>query len=398
MSGQIPLPCERGAERGARGRSNGARVAALAVLPLCASVVAACGAPPSAANARSAERAPNTAPASVEAEPSPQASPPEAVHVEPEPPDPGHAIVRVRGALSVQVEGTGVLCGPTDGGQYISVSSTELVGPCEDVLWRLAVMAPDDSEAPSAGFETWPHDAQRPRRTAPAREVRIEEREGQLHVAFTADTSMGEVQVDAELRCPVDPFGELEDDQPVEVEFPPDILRLVGEVSGLPVRRYATCELGRAQNSFAVSVIVPRGDFGDLADPAVDLVRRLRERLPPGWVAYRSTDHWSSDDENHDGVEVAVAPVRSQYDILRHAGTDPGSHMPTEAIVRALERYDEAFGIEILGATYGTVLFALRRPPRNPDAFNRALPQTCPRWMQLPRHLGSDPLVNWGWE
>jgi hypothetical protein len=306
--------------------------------------------------------------------------------------------VRLRGAMSAQVEGRGVRCSPTDGGQLVTVSSMELVGPCEDLPWELSFVAPDGSDAPRLAFQAWRHGAERPREAARERDVQIEEREGQLRVAFTADTAMGEVQVDAQLRCEVDLVGELEHGEPVEVDLPPAIVRVVGEVSGAAVRPYATYELGRGRNPVAMSVIVPRGDADDLDEPATRLVRRLRERLPPGWLAYRSTDHWSSDDESHDGVEVAVAPVRSQYDILRHARTDPGSHMPTEAIIRALERYDEAFGIEILGATYGTVLFALRRPPPDRRAFNRALPSTCPEWMRLPADLGPDRLVGWAWE
>lgn len=143
-------------------------------------------------------------------------------------------------------------------------------------------------------------------------------------------------------------------------------LRGVGEV-----RPFSTYDFGRARDERCRSVIVP----GRKAEAAV---RRLREALEPGYVAFVGTSRWLGD-EGHQGVEVVVGPGTSQFDILRLARSDALNHdMGTDELVEKLRRYDEEFGIEIARAETDTVVFDLVRTPRDLAAFARDLYEFCP--------------------
>jgi hypothetical protein len=147
---------------------------------------------------------------------------------------------------------------------------------------------------------------------------------------------------------------------------------LLARSSGLPVRRYSTFDFGRAQDDQCFSVLASRGR-------ARSLVYDLRKGLPPGLVAFLGTTRWLGD-EPHEGVaEVVIGPGRTQFDILRIARTDACNHdMDTEDLIKKLQSWHDAFGIDIFHAETDTVELTLDNYPADIGAFANEAYAFCP--------------------
>jgi hypothetical protein len=95
-------------------------------------------------------------------------------------------------------------------------------------------------------------------------------------------------------------------------------------------------------------------------------------------LAFIGTTRWLGD-EQHKGVEVVVGQGRSQFDILRMAKSDAcNCGMGTEDIIKRLQEWHEAIGIDIFHAETDTIELNLARLPGDLNAFAQAVYDFCP--------------------
>ncbi len=135
-------------------------------------------------------------------------------------------------------------------------------------------------------------------------------------------------------------------------------------------RAFSTFEFGREQDPANISVIVPERRAGAL-------LTKLREHLDVGWVTFIGTTKWDGE-EQHGGVELVVAPGRSQMDILRVARTAaPNYDIETEEIIAHLTDFDQRYGIRIDRAETDTVQFSLHTVPADVPAFAAEIYEFC---------------------
>ena len=145
----------------------------------------------------------------------------------------------------------------------------------------------------------------------------------------------------------------------------------LGELSKKPVRPYSTVDFGRERNDAGRSVVVPE-------KKAAAILAELRKELGPGLVAFIGCTR-SLAKNPPKGSEIVVAPGESQFDILRVAQSDAINYgMETEDVVRKLQEYDAAYGIDIVHAEVDVVEFALKTLPPDLAAFCEDLYEFCP--------------------
>ena len=93
------------------------------------------------------------------------------------------------------------------------------------------------------------------------------------------------------------------------------IQKILQESTRQPARPYSTFDFGRERDSDCVSTVVPEGQ-------ARQLVYAVRQRLPPGFVAFVGTTHWLGEETHRGSAEIVVGRGGSQFDILRLARSD----------------------------------------------------------------------------
>ena len=154
---------------------------------------------------------------------------------------------------------------------------------------------------------------------------------------------------------------------------PQAVERLLHETSGAQVLPYSTRDFGRDKYAAGRSVRV-------LEAGADALLSRVRAKLPAGWVAWIGVTHDLADKPAAAGVvELAAAPGRDQFDILRAAATDGANYdLQTEDIVKELQAWDREFGIDIRRAESDTVQLRLKKLPKNVKAFAQRVYKFCP--------------------
>jgi hypothetical protein len=149
------------------------------------------------------------------------------------------------------------------------------------------------------------------------------------------------------------------------------VREVLEEVTGQKARAFSTHDFGRDHDERCFSTVVP-------LDDAKELLKRLRARLPTGMVGFMGTSRWLGD-ERHNGVELAVGPGETQFDILRLARADACNYgMDTEDIVKKLQKYDAEIGIDIFHAETDTVELDLKKLPGDLKAFAADLYEFCP--------------------
>lgn len=147
--------------------------------------------------------------------------------------------------------------------------------------------------------------------------------------------------------------------------------RILFSVTREPVRHYANYDFGRARDDEAVSAIIAEDD-------AMEMLQNVREELPSDLVAFIGTTRWMGT-EQHDGVELVIAPGDSQFDILLTARPDAANYnMMTGDIIKKLQDYDRRYGIDIFQAESDTIQFMLLTPPADMNAFGDDLYDFCP--------------------
>ena len=112
--------------------------------------------------------------------------------------------------------------------------------------------------------------------------------------------------------------------------------------------------------------------------PALTAHSAIRAELPPGYIAHLGTNRFLVDEQLPAGdVELVIARGADQFDILRTARTDAVNFgILTEAIIKQLESWDRAHGIDNVLAN--TVVFKLRERPVDLDAFAKEVYAFCP--------------------
>jgi len=153
---------------------------------------------------------------------------------------------------------------------------------------------------------------------------------------------------------------------------PQAVERILHEATGAQVLPYSTRDFGRDQYPAGRSVRVPEAS-------ADALLARVRAKLPPGWVAWVGVTHDLAAKKPAAGVELAAAPGRDQFDILRAAATDGTNYdLQTADIVKELQAWDREFGIDIQRAETDTVQLRLKKLPKNVKAFAQRVYKFCP--------------------
>lgn len=145
----------------------------------------------------------------------------------------------------------------------------------------------------------------------------------------------------------------------------------LAQISGKPLRPFATRDFGREQNHSAKSVLVSESD-------AEELVGRIRSELGSGLLAFVGCTRSLADPPDK-GNEVVVATGDDQFDILRVAQSDAVNFdMETEDLIRKLKEYDAQYGIDIFHAETDTIEFRFLKIPGDMKRFCRDLYEFCP--------------------
>jgi hypothetical protein len=145
----------------------------------------------------------------------------------------------------------------------------------------------------------------------------------------------------------------------------------LAQLSGTPLRPFSTRDFGREQNPGAKSVLVPD-------ERAQAIVFELRAELSNGLITFVGCTH-SLAEPPAPGSEVVVAAGSDQFDILRVAQSDAVNFdMDTEDLIRKLQEYDTAHGIDIFHAETDTIEFRFRKIPRDMNTFCKDLYEFCP--------------------
>lgn len=145
----------------------------------------------------------------------------------------------------------------------------------------------------------------------------------------------------------------------------------LSNITSLPVRPFSTRDFGRDRYSGARSVLVP-------AERAEALLTKIRTGLAPGLVAFIGTENSLADDAP-EGVELVIGPGSTQFDILRVAASDAVNYgKQTEDLIKVLQRWHEAYGIDIFQASTDTIQLRLQRLPPDVDKFAAEVYEFCP--------------------
>jgi hypothetical protein len=138
-----------------------------------------------------------------------------------------------------------------------------------------------------------------------------------------------------------------------------------------PLRPFSTRDFGRENYAEARSVIVP-------PNKAQSLLATVRKQLAPGLIAFVGTEN-SLATPRPDGVEVVVAHGKTQFDILRVAASNAVNYdLLTEDLIKQLETWDAAYGIDIFQASTDTVQFRLKSQPKDLKQFAAEIYRFCP--------------------
>lgn len=145
----------------------------------------------------------------------------------------------------------------------------------------------------------------------------------------------------------------------------------LAELTGQPVRSYSTRDFGREEFPEARSVLVAESQ----AEPWLG---KIRQCLGPGLVAFIGT-RTSHAKPRPKGVELVVGRGTSQFDILRIAASDAVNYgKETEALVKQIQAWDTACGVDIFQAETDTIQFRLKKLPADLDQFAEEVYEFCP--------------------
>lgn len=271
--------------------------------------------------------------------------------VAPEPPFPGRIDVTVHGDVSLALHGEGASC--EDGGFY--VTSNDVVGLGAGERWVLMLVADELYLSAGAALDDVSFLAKhRMRPDAPWIDV---------DAVLVSPKSTGRVQVRGRVECARPPRG------PV----PPAIVASLGAASGRPT------ESGRGAHPATVSARVP-------ADEAREVVRRVRRRLPSGWVAFVGA--MDRKGVTLAEVDVVIAPGRDGFDAVHVAGTRAlRSELGPEAIVKELRELHALAAFDLWQADAASIRIELASVPADVPRVAKVIAGLSPEAVR--RHGGS---------
>lgn len=140
---------------------------------------------------------------------------------------------------------------------------------------------------------------------------------------------------------------------------------------GVIVRHYSTYDFGRERDERALSVVIPEAE-------ARTRLPDVRAALPDDHVAFIGTTRWLGD-EQHEGVELVIAPASSKFDILHIARTDAANYdMGTADLIAKFQELDWRYGIDIIHAETDTIEITLNRMPNDVATFAEEMYTFCP--------------------
>jgi hypothetical protein len=146
----------------------------------------------------------------------------------------------------------------------------------------------------------------------------------------------------------------------------------LGEIAKQRVRPYSTFDFGRNRDESTLSVVVPQ-------NTAEGIVYAARQILPTGLLTFMGTTQWLGEERHEGGAEIVIACGATQFDSLRLARSDAINYgMDTEDLVRKLQSYDSAYGIDIFHAETDTIEFKFNRLPESLSSFCAELYKFCP--------------------
>jgi hypothetical protein len=144
------------------------------------------------------------------------------------------------------------------------------------------------------------------------------------------------------------------------------------------VRDHSTRDFGREPHRDAIAVVIGGGG-AMVEEHAVEKLRELRKKLPPGTVAWLGTTRWLGAEKFEGLVELAVGEGATQFDILRHAASDGINHgLETEDLIAKLTKWHGEHGVDVFHAESDTIELELLREPEDRMAFAQELYAFCP--------------------
>ncbi|MDD9941265.1 MAG: DUF4253 domain-containing protein [Myxococcales bacterium] len=269
----------------------------------------------------------------------------------PVPPSAGHAKLAVTGALNLDLDEDGAVCGEGGTPDQFWVFATG------DPEWSLSYLPEPGATVrfgnPEGKYEVY---------KAPAPNgVRREGSGFRVDQRLTSEGGKA-VRVVGHVSCPSWPSD----------PAPEVILAILKDATRGKPRRYSTYDFGRARYPGAASAIVPEAQ-------ARSSLAHVRALLPEGWVAYIGTTQWLGEEKHPGEAEIVVGPGASQFAILRLARSDAVNYdMGTEALIRTLSAWDAEYGVDVLHAETDTIELALENRPSEPLDLAKRVYEFCP--------------------
>lgn len=82
---------------------------------------------------------------------------------------------------------------------------------------------------------------------------------------------------------------------------------------------------------------------------------------------------------NQESNQITILKTKSQFNILEFQQTDGGNYgLSTSNIIEKLTLWDKLFGVSIIGANYCSVLFEIKKMPKDVIWFSQELFEFCP--------------------
>lgn len=131
------------------------------------------------------------------------------------------------------------------------------------------------------------------------------------------------------------------------------------------------------------------------ADETLFQVRKMTQEDQV--IAYKGELGWVGIDQT-DTSRLVVAPTIDQFDVLHFEQTDGANYLlDTEDIIEKLSELNTQYGVNITGASPGSVEFFLKQIPQGKDAdqLGEWLVELCPDLRTPPTEFGDGRIALW---
>lgn len=184
-----------------------------------------------------------------------------------------------------------------------------------------------------------------------------------------------------------------------------DLSLILTQITSCTVVQNGFNDHGREIQQDAISIILPANGHDGLIAKATKYLHQIRQCIPANFVAYIGTTQWITTKVSQ-GIEIAIGPGVSQFDIIRLANTSaPNYDLETEDLIRPLIQFDTEYGIDVIHAEADSLSFELVHPPSDTKRFAKELFQYCEDLSQgdlnedeLAEALKHEKLVSLWWD